>query len=299
MNLKTDAMLVSLRIRAWSGQLHDREASDRVAAQHRATRAAGRYLKRLLPKDAFAALTAVAGEARKTHFAQTLPWDDQGNRLLAVANYERYVALMDALRERMTRERARFAEDFEANVVRARDELGALFRPEDYPSREVLCDRFSLRYRIAPAPDAGHFVAALAAADADRVRREIEGRIRACLEDAAADLYRRLGEAVARVSDRLREDGEGKPLVFRDSMIGNLRELVDVAPRLNIFGDDRLARLCEQVGEKIASVEPDALRPSRTFDPAARARVKRDADALKERFAGCFGAAAVARRDAA
>ena len=91
------------------------------------------------------------------------------------------------------------------------------------------------------------------------------------------------------VSERLQEDGEGKPLVFRDSMIENIRGLVDVVPRLNIFGDDRLARLCEQVKEKIASVEPDVLRPSRAFDPAARARVKRDADALMEQFAGYFG----------
>ena len=84
------------------------------------------------------------------------------------------------------------------------------------------------------------------------------------------------------------EDDEGKPLVFRDSMIENIRGLVDVVPRLNIFGDDTLARLCEQVKEKIAGVEPDSLRPSRTFDPAARARVKRDADALMEAVRGVF-----------
>ena len=71
-------------------------------------------------------------------------------------------------------------------------------------------------------------------------------------------------------------------------MIGNIRELVDIVPRLNIFGDETLAQLCGQVKEKIAGVEPDALRPSKSFDPAARASVKREADALKERFAGYF-----------
>ena len=35
-----------------------------------------------------------------------------------------------------------------------------------------------------------------------------------------------------------------------------------------------------------------SLRPSRAFDPAARARVKRDADALMEQFAGYFGSPA-------
>ncbi len=40
--------------------------------------------------------------------------------------------------------------------------------------------------------------------------------------------------------------------------------------------------------DKIAGVDPDTLRPSRNFDPAARAQVKRDADALMEQFAGYF-----------
>ena len=299
MNLTHDAMLVSLRIAAWSGRLHDREVSDQVAVEHDASASAGRYNKRLLPKAAFARLTATMSEARTAHYANTLPWDDQGNRLLTVANYERYTGLMDGLRERVVRERNRFVEDYGGYIDQARLDLGRLFRIEDYPSKEAIRGRFAIRYRIIPVPDADHFLAKLASDDTDRVKRDIERRIEERLRDAMGDLYRRLGEAVERVSDRLREDGNGKPLVFRDSMIENLRGLVDVVPRLNIFGDDALARLCQEVKDRIASVDPDSLRPSRTFDPAARARVKRDADALMERFAGYFAPAAEPAREAA
>ena len=293
MNLTHDAMLVGLRISAWSGRLHDRNASNHVAVHHEASPAAGRYNKCLLPKSAFAALTAVLSEARTVHYANTLPWDDKGARLLPVANYERYTELLGRIRERMVRERTRFIEDYEDNIDRARLDLGKLFRIGDYPSKDSLRNRFGIRYRIDPVPDADHFIAKLASADTERVRRDIESHVEERLHDAVADLYRRLGEAVERVSERLSEDGEGKPLVFRDSMIENVRGLVDVVPRLNIFGDDALALLCQQVKEKIASVEPNALRPSKTFDPVARARVKRDADALKERFAGYFAEAPV------
>ena len=288
MNLTHDAMLVSLRISAWSGRLYDRKASNHVAVHHEASASAGRYNKCLLPKAAFAALTATMSKARSSHYEQTLPWDDQGSRLLTVANYEHYMALLDGLRERMVRERARFIEDYEDNIDQARLDLGKLFRIEDYPSQEALQGKFGIRYRITPVPDADHFMARLASDDTDRVKRDIEHQIEERLHDAVGDLYRRLGAAVERVGERLREDDEGKPLVFRDSMIDNIRDLVDVVPRLNIFGDDSLARLCEQVKEKIAGVEPDSLRPSRTFDPAARARVKRDADTLMEQFAGYF-----------
>ncbi len=288
MDLSRDAMLVGLRISAWSGRLYDREASDHVAAHHDASVSAGRYNKRLLPKAALAPLNAVMSESRTQHYAQSLPWDDKGSRLLTIENYEHYTQVMDGLRERLIRQRARFIEDYNDYVEQARIDLGKLFRIEDYPSKDQLRDRFSIRYRITPVPDADHFIARLASDDTERVKRDIELHIEEQLHDAVGDLYRRLAEAVERVSERLNEDRDGKPLVFRDTMISNIRNLVDVVPRLNIFGDQRLARLCEQVKDRIAGVEPDSLRPSGAFDPVVRARVKRDADELMEQFAGYF-----------
>ena len=113
MDLNRDAMLAGLRITAWSGRLYDREASDHVAAHHDASASAGRYNKRLLPKAAFAALTATMSEARTKHYEHSLPWDDKGARLLTVANYAHYTELMNALRERVVRQRARFIEDYD------------------------------------------------------------------------------------------------------------------------------------------------------------------------------------------
>ena len=152
--------------------------------------------------------------------------------------------------------------------------------------------KFAIRYRIVPVPDARHFMADLAQGETERVKRDIEQQVRTRLNDAQRDLYRRLGEAVERVGERLREDENGKPLVFRDSLIENIRELVDVVPRLNIFADDDLTMLCREVKDKFAGIEPDALRPSGRFDPNLRRQVKRDADALKAQFAGYFAPAA-------
>ena len=277
-------MLVSLRINAWSGRLHDREASRHVAIHHDAD--AGRYNKRLLPKSAFAELTE--GKARTAHYANTLPWDDQGGRLLTVANYDRYTAALDGLIERMVGERARFVEDYDSH--RARLNLGRLFRVGDYPAKEALQAKFGIAYRILPVQDARHFLADLAAGETARVKRDIRWQVQARLHDALGDLYRRLGKAVERVGERLREDENGKLLTFRDSMIENIRDLVDVVPRLNVFEDAELAGLCREVGDRIARVEPDVLRPSRRYDPRAREQVKQDA--LAARFAGYFAPAA-------
>ena len=272
MNLTHDAMLVSLRINSWSGRLYDRQASQQVAVHNDADTSAGRYNKRLLPKQAFAALAATMSNARTSHYANTLPWDDQGGRLLTVANYERYTTALDTLVERVVRERARFIEDYDDYVDQARLDLGRLFRLEDYPGTEALQGKFAIRYRIVPVPDARHFMADLAQGETERVKRDIEQQVRTRLNDAQRDLYRRLGEAVERVGERLREDENGKPLVFRDSLIENIRELVDVVPRLNIFADDDLTMLCRR-GEgqvrRYRARRPAPLGPLRSQPPPA------------------------------
>ncbi len=299
MNLTHDAMIVNLRISSWSGRLHDRDASRQVAIAHHADASAGRYNKRLLPKTALAPLANVMSRARTAHYVNTLPWDDHGSRLLPVANYDRYITALDDLTEEMVRERNRFVALYDDYRDQARIDLGRLFRMADYPSKDALRDRFRIVYRIDPVPDAGHFLVRLADGETERIRSDIETGIREKLNDAVTDLYRRLGDAVEKVSERLREDEDGKPLVFRDSLIGNIRDLVDVVPQLNIFGDADLAHLCAQVRERIASVEPDTLRPSRKFDATVRARVKQDADTLAARFAGYFAASADAIAEAA
>ena len=299
MDLTRDAMLVSLRINNWSGRRYDREASHDVAVRNDADPSAGRYNKRLLPKPAFADMTKTMSKARALHYSNTLPWDDTGARLLTVANYDHYTATIDELTEQLVTERNTFISDFENNVDRARIDLGGLFRIEDYPSRHSLRRRFAISYRIVPVPDAKHFIADLAAGDADRVKRDIEHLVQERLEDAITDLYKRLGEAVDHVVKRLDVDAEGKPLIFRNSMIGNIRDLVDIVPRLNIFGDDRLAQLCQQVKDRIASVDPDELRPSTSFNPATRDRVRRDAEDLAAKFAGYFAPPAAALKEAA
>jgi hypothetical protein len=51
-DLHTRAMLVSLRISAWSARKYDKKISLEVAANHGASADAGRYNKYLMPADA-------------------------------------------------------------------------------------------------------------------------------------------------------------------------------------------------------------------------------------------------------
>ena len=81
-SLSTRAMLCSLSISMWSARKHDPEVSEEIATRHGAQADAGRYHKVLLPKEALAEILKIVNEARQEHYFMTLPWGDDGYRVL-------------------------------------------------------------------------------------------------------------------------------------------------------------------------------------------------------------------------
>jgi len=80
--LSSRAMLCSLSISMWSARKHDPDASQEIAVRHGAQTDAGRYHKVLLPKEALAEIQKIVSDARQEHYFITLPWDDNGYRVL-------------------------------------------------------------------------------------------------------------------------------------------------------------------------------------------------------------------------
>ena len=99
----------------------------------------------------------LAGQIRQHFYKITLPWSDEGFRLLP-SNF--YFGLMERMRE--------FEASFEQGVEsflavypqyidQVRPELNGLFREEDYPSAEKLRTKFGVRLEILPIPSGADF----------------------------------------------------------------------------------------------------------------------------------------------
>ena len=91
------AMLAAVHISIWTAVKHDRKVSRDVADQHGAHQGAGRYNKQLLRgADKLDELRTLAGQIRQYFYKITLPWSDEGFRLLP-ANF--YFDLTARMRE--------------------------------------------------------------------------------------------------------------------------------------------------------------------------------------------------------
>lgn len=282
-SLASRAMLCSLSISVWSARKHDPEASEEIARQHGAQADAGRYHKVLLPKAALAEIQKIVSEARQEHYFMTLPWDDNGYRVLPAAAYLEHTERMRALANRFTPAVEVLVSQFDQLVEEAKIRLGGLFRPADYPGPDELRSKFSFETKVMPLPDAGDFRVALGEEEKERIKRQITASVEASLQVASRELWQRLYEAVSHMSERLQayrvtDEGVGHP--FRDSVVTNLVKLVDVLPRLNVTGDAELERLAAEVRGSLL-VDPQELRTSE----AVRNETAKNASAIAGKMA--------------
>ena len=251
------AMLAAVHISVWTAVKHDRKVSREVADQHGAHQGAGRYNKQLLHgAGKLEELRALAGQIRQHFYKVTLPWSDEGFRLLP-ANF--YFDLMARMRE--------FAASFDAEVDaflrvypqyvdQVRPELNGLFREEDYPSPEKLRAKFGVKLEVLPIPTGADFRVQMSAEEQARISREIDTSVRESLMRGNEDLWKRMREVVAHMVDRLNEP-ESR---FHGSLVTNVLDLVEILPRLNVSGDQDLNRFAEQIRQRLCNHSAQELK---------------------------------------
>jgi hypothetical protein len=277
-------MLTRLQIRMWTARQFDREASDEIADIHGATGDAGRFNKRLLPKAALAGMQSSATALRAHHATNTLP----------ATNYFPYMAEHKRLSIMFEQAREQFLNGYVAAQASAKTQLGDLYRDEDYPTEDDLAGRISCDVTVWPLPDAGDFRVELGNDEEARIRRDIEQSVNDACAAAVRSLWQRVHDTVGAMHERLtkfHKDADGKVHApFRDSLVGNMRELVDLMARLNFTDDPALEAMRSRLADKLCPIEPDDLRNNDELRSIQAA----ECAAVLDLMAGYIGAPALA-----
>ena len=281
MRLSEKAMLVSLNISQWTARKKDVSVTREVAAQYGADEKAGTYSKALIAKEHLEAIAKAATDARSYHYKMTLPWMDNGARILPSAHFDQYSQEMRNYRSEFEARVNRFLDNYPQFVDQARYSLNGLFKEEDYPDLGKMYGKFKFETDILPLPDASDFRVQIQADDLAAIKRSTQARLEAAQAQANRDIYARLAEYVGRMAERL----SGEKNVFRDTLVENLQELVDLIPGLNITGDAKIEELRQEVAEKLTKHSPQMLREHK---PARRETAKA-AQEIMDKMGAYFG----------
>lgn len=265
-SLQDRAMLVTLNISKWTNRKHDKSVSTEVERAH-AAKDAGRYSKQLIDKSALEPIGKIASAARDYHYKVTLPWGDNGDRLLPSSLFLDHADQMRLFKDEFNSRVRDFVRAYPALVQSARQRLGTMYEPSDYPMSHEIADKFGIETRVTPVASASDFRVNLNQEYVDHIKEGIERDANERQVQAVKHCYGRVRDVVSKIQERLAD----KDAVFRDSLIENARELVKVLPHLNVTGDPELIVIQNEVETMLVS--PDTLRndPDRRSATAAKA----------------------------
>lgn len=276
-NLSESAVLITFSTGMWSARKLDREITNEVHTTHNAKSDAGRYNKLLIAKEHLQPIQKVITTARAYHYETTLPWGDNNERLLTNEMYFDYITQMNQYETEFKIEVQRFINKYDTIVTEARIRLNGMFKETDYPRRDEVENKFDFGLTFMPVPVADIRVKLSGQAVAD-ITRKVEAEISQRLTDAVKNVWDRIGDKLRAMRDKL-ADKEG---IFRDSLFENVRELVDILPRLNVTKSPELDEIAEQM--KGLLVDPDVVRGN----SVVRSEKAQEVDNILKKFSGWF-----------
>ena len=260
------AMLAAVHISIWTAIKHDRKVSREVAEQHGAYAGAGRYNKQLLREaERLESLRALSGQIRQYFYKITLPWSDEGYRLLPAHFYFELTTKMREFEQAFAQQVEEFLAVYPSYIEQVRPELNGLFREEDYPSTDKLRNKFGVRLEVLPIPSGNDFRVTLSEEEQTRVARVIDENVRQSLQKGTEDLWTRLKGVVAHMVDRLNEPDSR----FHASLVTNIGELVELLPRLNVNQDEELNRFAGEIRDRLCGFTARDLKKNEILRAAA------------------------------
>ena len=274
-SIGTSAMLVELSISTWTARKKDKQASEDVTRTNGADSGAASVNKNLLSGcDELTAVRKFGANARNIHYSMTMPWSDVGLRLLPTAMYAKYHQTMTELQDEFERLGGVFMNAYGWEYSQAQARLGALWRADDYPSVESIASKFGFRLNYMPLPDAGDFRIDVGADAVDQMKTHYEEFYSTQIQRAMNDVWRRVYDSLTKMSERLDYGDHEERKIFRDTLVDNVLDMVDLLDVCNVTGDSQMSAMRLNLEDALRGVTPDALRE----DAFLRAETKRAVD---------------------
>jgi hypothetical protein len=274
------AMLVSLTINQFNPVKTDKKITAEVATAHGSEVTMGRYAKSVIAKSALDRIRTLAGEVRQEHYRRTLPWSEDGARILTAQGFEEYSRFIRAKTDEWDAAVREFLDNWDSYVDDARVKLNGLFNAADYPPLDKVRQKFALKTSVKPVPVADDFRVALGASEVSAIKRQLTTELEGTVDAAMRSVWVQMRDVVAKMVERLKAYNPSKPseAPFRDTLVTNVRDLLDILPTLNLTADPTVVQFAEDMRE-LVKYDASDLRDSqwRREDTARRAESILDA----------------------
>ena len=282
MSISSSALLVELNISVWPVSKLDREITDKVNTDALAVRGASQTKKNLfagtsLRKD----IADFAARVRLYHNQHTLPWADKGDRMLPTALFMDYKQSMNGFEQTFDMMCNNFYIEYPRLVTEAPNNLGSMYKAEDYPDLTNVRLKFGFKRAVKPLPEAGDFRLDIPAHDLVEMKNEYEQQYTERLAEAMREPWERLHKTLTGMSVKLTDiDGDEAKKRYHDTLISNPIELCGLLTKLNVTKDPKLEEARQQLERVMLGADIESIKEH----PQARSELKSKVDAILQKF---------------
>jgi len=255
--LGSKALVATLNIGTWSGRKYDSKATGIVMENVNAKGDCGRFNKLLVEHDSILKVYRIAAKARNFHYDNSLPWADEGCRLLPTKVYTKYVEGINQHSAEFWAAVDEFCELYDGMIQKARIRLADLWNPEDYPTVDRVRNKFafSVSFSFLPNPQTD-FRLGLSEIEVDKIRASVEQTLKNTEENAQKDLWNRMNRIVERIVERLGDPGK----VFKKSTFENIDELEKQVDFLNVAENVNINDTMKKIKDELTEYDPTEIR---------------------------------------
>ena len=295
-NLSQKAMLVSLKIKRWSGVRNDKDAGAALASLKKANpERAGKYSKNVIDtKDPHVkAIREGAGKARNHFYGHSVPWDDSdgksnGPRMVTTLAYDELMGELGKFQEQFDRDVKACALEMPRLKADAQGFLGDMFVDSEYPEGDEFIALHSFEVDMTFMPDNDPRLD-IKGEEYERIKAEIEAKTQAKADNVTVGLADEMTGVMLKLVERMEafgRDEDGKIVGdFHDTLIGNIVHVAKKVGAYNIQGDKDLDKARRDMIHRLTAHTPADLKQ----DADLRAEVKGAAKDIMADMADLYG----------
>jgi len=232
---------------------YDEQARNKLAKAGNAEEDSLSVTKRMWPKKEIANLRNYISSARALHRKMTLPWNDVGYRLLPNDKFFEFVSSMTEIRNKFIGARMQFKDNFDLYKAWGLKRMGEYADSSIYPkSKDAIDSMFQLDIAIRPCPESDDIRVDLPAEVLAELRKQADDQIKHDVTDAVKELWVRFSKVLKHMVEKL--DG-GDPRYFRESLLGNISELIKTIPSYNLTDDKELEQTRQEVEKVLSNIK--------------------------------------------
>jgi hypothetical protein len=245
--------------------------------------------KEILTCKSYDRLCSAQGELKREIRALALPsvlFSRGSIYMLPVAHVERADEKVRAAQARILTDEdsllEAFMSDYAVETERARYRLGQMFDPNDYPIPSRVRRSFKVSHSYLSLETPG-LLAEISPEIFQRERLKAAERVASMVEDVESALATAMQDLIAHMLDRLQPGADGKPRIFRDSLVSNFADFLGTFSARNVAGNSDLEGIAERARQVLAGVDAGTLRamPMERADVVARfSEIKSSLDAM-------------------